>query len=315
MPAGFVMKDLIGRVLEAYEQDAPTFPVRKQFHFYSRLFLWSEKRRYSNEIQNLFASWWPGEDKLITQLKRVPTTLTARRRFAGIKEYRQVSAEKHPKVFTYNRIFFKLLFAETVYGLSGATIFKNGIDHRDLELTVTQLISDPESVAKLSTHAVNFLYLVRRFEESFDLFTPALFRNVASMSPNEMTVFDLHARIYLLTHTIIGESGFYERRVLTSVDTLYDTYYLELERIIRTQYARVSLDQKFEFLVCMKLLAKQSALYERILDEALQSFDEQGNYFVNRHNSYYRKHARSTRLSTEHQNVLAIMAFGEELLF
>ena len=79
-----------------------------------------------------------------------------------------------------------------------------------------------------------------------------------------------------------------------------------MEQIIKDSYFRISLDMKFEFIVCCQILDYKSELEGIIEGEAERSLSSSGNFLVDTHNAWIHgfghKFARS-----EHRNVLYLM--------
>jgi hypothetical protein len=75
----------------------------------------------------------------------------------------------------------------------------------------------------------------------------------------------------------------------------------QIDEIIEKKYDSVSLDMKFEFLVCAKMVGYVARLEEKIREEAKANLD-----------GYVRDPAAAERLNTlsgaEHRNVLYIMS-------
>jgi hypothetical protein len=113
--------------------------------------------------------------------------------------------------------------------------------------------------------------------------------------------------IYMLTHCIIGASCFYSRHIVDEMG-IYMQMIRRLEEMIHTYYDRVNLDAKCEFLVCARMLGYESHIYTRIMDEASASLSPMGNFIIDTHNDHAIKNHNIDPLSSEHRNVLYIMA-------
>ena len=82
------------------------------------------------------------------------------------------------------------------------------------------------------------------------------------------------------------------------------------EKEIIEQYENVSLDNKFEFLVCAKLCGTKTSLSKHILEEAITCFDTKKQYFIEIKKA---NNDKTTLASAEHRNVLALMAMNSDL--
>jgi ubiquinone/menaquinone biosynthesis C-methylase UbiE len=81
----------------------------------------------------------------------------------------------------------------------------------------------------------------------------------------------------------------------------------ELTSLIESQYERINLDNKFEYLTCAQLLHQTSPLAERILAEAAESLSPNGNFIIDQHNQNPQV-TNSDLNSSEHRNVLLLLA-------
>lgn len=79
------------------------------------------------------------------------------------------------------------------------------------------------------------------------------------------------------------------------------------EDIILKNYFSISLDNKFEFLVCAKMLNYKSVVEKTILGEADRSLSLVGNFLVSKLNDS-RGILGQNLLDAEHRNALYIMA-------
>ncbi len=80
------------------------------------------------------------------------------------------------------------------------------------------------------------------------------------------------------------------------------------EKIIQKNFKNISLDNKFEFLVCAKICGFQSSVEKNIYDEASQSLSPDGNFLIDTKNDKATQIGRNTFVGSEHRNVLFIMS-------
>lgn len=80
-----------------------------------------------------------------------------------------------------------------------------------------------------------------------------------------------------------------------------------IEALIADNFILINLDNKFEFLVCCKVLGYSSRLSGQIIAEAEQSFSDSGDFLIDKFNENIYPNKNSFELS-EHRNVLFIMS-------
>ena len=294
-------------VRDYYLQKLVFLPPHLQFHFLSRLHLWSRKRAYISEITAARATWWNPE-VVIAELEQMYSgNHKEPQKYRG-RAYRAEATARHPYVGVYNNLFFKCIFDETIFDGKGSAMLREHIDMEHLAETRRQLLEDPASLFVLSTVAVNFLYHCGHFFGNEGLtIDPAFIMEVGKTQRVE-GVADLDARIYFYTHAIIGASHFYAQSISGHARVQYQEMIKGIERILAHQYVDASLDHKTEFLVCCRLVGYDSYLEPVIRSELERSVSPHGLYFVNRHNTHAHNPAKQSMLHMEHTNVLALMA-------
>ncbi len=305
----------VPKLVEDYYRPALNLSVDDQFHFTSRLYLWSRDPKYlkklhqlkpyylghsSSEIKTRLQSYLDNEETRITQI-------TARAQYYA--EYR--------KLISYNQILFKLLFAESIYGLDIRPIVRELNIDKDIVKLSKQLAKDTEAIKVLSTHAVNFFFLARNYFNGQvnlldkQLFQPDFYLGLATELEDPKSIdlsvhYNHKLRTYLLTHAIIGESLFYQHKIPKSG---YLAMVIYLERLIMQTYFDTSLDTKLEFLVCAQLCNYKTHLEALILSEATNSLSPIGNFLVDELNNSGRRRPLKNRLKqSEHRSVLYLMA-------
>jgi hypothetical protein len=227
------------------------------------------------------------------------------------KELREEHFKKYPMLTKYNTILFLNLFAETLYGQNITKEIAEFVSDEDFLNLYQELKDDKESIFVLSTHAINYFYLLQNyFGEKHQIVEPEKYLEIAKLKSDDINLeTQLKFKIYLLTHSIIGKSRFYDRKINEEV---YSNMCRLIEEIIRLNYFSISLDNKLEFLVCCKLCEYKSILEEIIQDEAKQSLSEVGNFIVDKINLKARL-ANNQFPMSEHRNVLYIMSNLEHI--
>ena len=302
----------IGGVRDHYLDKLQYLPTNLQFHFLSRIHLWSNKQRYGEEIRAVREAWWETVPEIEKRIAAVPTSVPSDF-LPSEKAYRKDAIQKHHKVQLYNIIFFKLLFDQTIFDGKRYEELIKGVNQEDVMEVREALLQDCEAVFTLATPAINFLYFCEHFFPELDTkLDPGEFLAIADSQSLENAVNDRNSRIYLYTHVIIGASRFYSH----SIDDEYRTVYLEmlqrLEQLIQDGFTSTSLDHKVEFLVCCRLCNHKSDLEQQIYNEVVHSVSEHGMFVVNTYNTFASSKAKQTMEAMEHTNVLTLMAFLDQ---
>lgn len=296
----------VAAIRDAYIKKAPLLGTGKQFHFLSRMYLWTGNDMYKHALDSMADLHIKDEDFLVHKAEQVVHATYSP--LVGGRQYRKKYHAQYHKLYAYNAIFFKLLFHESIFGRKPSRVI-DAIDKTDIESLRAELLEDTEALFTLSTSAVNFLYHYEYFYGT-SVDTQYLLQVVDAVSLNDQSN-DLHARLYFLTHMIIGASHFYKEKLLTH-NSLLDEVFSRLEKLVVEHYPNLSLDMKCEFAVCARLLGKHSAILGSVEREVLSSFSEHGNFIIDTYNTHReRNHHHGMRIS-EHRNVLAIMAFDKE---
>jgi hypothetical protein len=292
-----------------YLQHFGEMPEDKQFHFASRLYLWSQDsaaKQLLNDLRPYFTNNDQPEEAL--QQLYVQATESPTHGSKNASELRAPYFEKYPKLKTHLLLLFRLCFLESIYDINVREKFFELCPPEELREQFLELASDPKAVAILSTHAINFAYLYTRVamdEES--LFDPADYIDIAHNNYELTDKIHLQLLIYLYTHCIIGDSRFYARAVPETYLATYRQMVDELEALISDNYDDINLDNKCEFLVCAKMVGVSSSLETKIFDEASKSVSDEGTFVIDKLNN--NPQITNTSLDkSEHRNVLYIMA-------
>lgn len=303
--------------VDQYYKDRIGMIPTEAFHFASRTWLWSRdewSRELLDALQKEFIGTTPEEiDQTIRRIVERGEVTTVNSQ----KAYRKGAFTAHSKLQMYNSLLFKTVFCDTVYDLDIRPYIRKYISNKELLSQFMALMDDKDSVRLLSTHAVNYFYLLKNyFKNELTLSSAVL------VSPYELIELlpgyadlekagkidhgtSLKLQIYLLTHAIIGESRFYARKV---GERAFKVMCRKLEAIIAENYFNVSLDNKLEFLVCAQICGYTSTLEDLIHQEAESSVSWAGNFVVDTINFQAKSRARHCLRSSEHRNVLFLMS-------
>lgn len=285
----------------------------KRFHYASRMYLWTKEYKYKQwlieykpkylgknlqEIENKIKEKVLNlSNKLNSELK--PTKTQS-------KKIRSTFFERYPKLRTYNKLLFLNLFAYTIYNIDIKPIISKYVTNEEFLDLYSTLSKDKEAIFTLSTHAINYFYLLQNYLGNTNkiINVQDLFE-IAQNYTLEDKLTELKFRIYLLTHCIIGASKFYYQKVQ---DDIYTEMCKYLESIISKNYFDISLDNKCEFIVCCKLTDYSTYLEPIIKDEADNSLSNIGNFIIDKYNKRAKIQKNQYQLS-EHRNVLFLMSY------
>lgn len=306
------MHELSNTVFAYYLGHLPELPFEKQFHFASRLYLWTQHSDVRTPLERL-RPWFTAHDNPEDALRQT-VAYAAAHPFLGSKNVealRRPHFARYPKLTTYGPALFKILFLKTVYGIDCRDLFFRHFPEGEVEQLAEDLLADNEALAYLSTHAVNFLYLYRLVVRGDGTAMPL--DSLISAAQTYLTTEDRHTLqllLYFYTHCIIAQTEFYYRPIPAPQLASYRHLVTELEQLIEQHFEDTNLDNKFEFLVCCRITGRQSKLAERILDEARQSISAQGSFLIDRRNN--NPQIKNQNLDkSEHRNTLFIMSASE----
>jgi len=172
----------------------------------------------------------------------------------------------------------------------------------EIDSAIKELKDDPKGIKVLSSAAMNFFYLVEIYTgESVD---PKLLWDIHKKDKAVKTKDEIKQAFYFLSHLVVAGSYFYTRDVIGED---FVVAVKEMESLLFNHYFKISLDMKFEFLVCAGLVGYQSRLREIILDEAERSLSPIGNFLVDTNNAW--KHGFGHKLGrSEHRNALYLVS-------
>jgi hypothetical protein len=300
------MMDLSNNIYRYYLEHFDELSFEKKFHFVSRNYLWTrETSDLLADMQDTFTC----NGNIAEAIQQLVSSAAASpvHGSKNAAELRLPYFQKYPLLKPAVLALFRITFAKTVYGIDARNVLEDFFEATELERLAQELLADRQATAILSTHAINFLYLYSRVVVETELFDPVDFLDIGRQSYDTSDKTQLQLLIYLYTHCIIGESMFYYRLIPSKQKDTYLVMLQELEQLIINRYEDINLDNKFEFLVCAKLLGANSMLHDRINEEAAKSLSDQGYYLIDRHNNNPQIDNVSLDKS-EHRNILCILA-------
>ncbi|MBA3678917.1 ATP-grasp domain-containing protein, partial [Candidatus Saccharibacteria bacterium] len=288
----------------------------KQFHYASRMYLWTGDVRMKNELEVLREEYIGVDHDQLKQKFQTILKKGAGDRPQNIAMRKKYFA-KYNMLRKYNSILFKVLFAETIYQEDIRPVVKELIsDDQFLELFST-LKKDKDAIRVLSTHAINFFYNLNFYFNSSKKLSvkttidPAYYLSLVKtfhgtvdgkkISQDQ----ELKLKLYLLTHAIIGASNFYSH---PAKGFCYKQMIHLAEELIQENYFQITLDNKVEFLVCAALCGEVSSLRSLIEEEAKVSLSTVGNFLVDKINLSSDGKVKNKLSQAEHRNVLYLMS-------
>lgn len=307
------------RKIDAYYKSAIA-PYRSvQFHYASRMWLWRQDV-WSRDVLDHMRAWYIGETP--EETRKILLDIVARkdkpRAVNQKRAYKRQYFERHQMLPIYNALLFKVIFSDSIYGYDIRPYVRELVSDREFLQLFNELLVDRDAVRVLSTHAINFFYLLKNYFKSLRLLSSVLIdpQELIEMAQDYSDLVDqgiigkkdaIKLQIYMLTHAILGESKFYQRRVWPAG---FGNICKMLEKIIGENYFEISLDNKLEFLVCADICRYKTRLRHMILAEAKRSVSWAGAFIVDKDAPLVR-HAIHT---AEHRNVLYIMASHKRFL-
>jgi len=299
-------------LIRNYYDNNYEYLAHKQVHYAERMYLWTKDIKYYKWLLE-HKSDYLGKDSsdIKSKLEKYLKTrlyLDEEDAKTTAKELRLPYLKKYPKLNGYIKALFKVLFAETIYKEDIRPILWQIAKKEEMIALAKQLEKDSEAITILSTKAINFFYLLEfciknRNEWSAN---PELYLKIATEHSSTESRAHLKLKNYLLTHAIIGQSYFYFRPITEHLDTYRGMLKL-IEENIFDNYFDTTLDNKFEFLLCSRIVGEKSKIENLILNEAKLSLSKKGNYLIDRLNNS-EVLLGDNMYSSEHRNVLFIMA-------
>jgi RimK family alpha-L-glutamate ligase len=294
-------------LVKSYYQKSINTIGAKTFHFASRLYLWSGDQWARQTLDELQPQYLGKGDKGIEAKFSSYLNSPLKQSFTKVARRRDYF-DQFERLRRFNKILFKVLFAQTLYGHDlRPQVRQLGLEEEMLAI-LEQLRGDESAMQLLSTRAINYIYLLHyyfRDEPEKVSFDPEWFLQLAQRFDDSLDPHHAHKlKIYLLTHAIIGASHYYNHPVDAPV---YRRMVAYLEEIIHQQYFTTTLDTKFEFLVCAALTRYETYLKPIIHSEASRSLSACGNFIVDQY-SHDPLIAKDQLWQSEHRNVLYLMS-------
>ncbi|MEI6650428.1 MAG: hypothetical protein WCL23_03285 [Candidatus Moraniibacteriota bacterium] len=278
----------------------------KKFHLLSRLYLWTGDKSFKDGLEKLKKGYIGESDEAFRKrLRSIFTHVPEHGIRMVAREARKVYFEKYPRLESSLGLLFKYLFVREIYDIDLRIHIRELISDEELLKIKKAIESDEDAMRILSTHAINYLYLLENYLGKEAAKTNSeKFLDVGSSYPSGSS----ELQIYFFTHCIIGASRFYSRDIDKNERIVFIKMLQAIEPIIREDFSSISLDNKFEFLVCTKLCRYASGLENAILSEADRSLAPNGNFLIDTWNTKAAPDERNDFIGAEHRNVLYMMS-------
>lgn len=304
-------KQLVREYYDNHINDVPN----KKFHYYSRLYLWAGDDIADKELKALQEEYiGKTSDQIRKRLDKINNNYFEP--YSSRIDDRKQKITEYEELRRYNSILFKVLFAETIYGLDIRKYVKElNLDKQMIQM-YKDLKKDKKAICVIATRVINFMYLLPYYLSD----DPEFFGQAVSTEEILDTVlkFDdfvpegissderLRLKMYVMSHVIICASHFYAHKVKDNSSRKIMEIF---EHELRNNYFQATLDQKLEFLVCGRLCEFYSDLRPVIINEAKYSLSSHGNYLIDVHTSAKNTPSSNDRLDkAEHRNALYLMA-------
>ena len=283
-------------------------PFDKRFHFVSRLAAWNNDSQAIEKLESYRLKLAPTREAALEQVFHLYHSPPAMH--INSLAARQPYFDTYPELQGLDLALFRLRHLKTIYGIDIVEEFNQVYPVEKLRHIADSLEQDEDALRILSTFAINYIFLTRYIlypsasSVDFVKHVHTIASTVTHKTPEQIQLL-----IYLYTHCIICDTNFYAQPVcFENVDT-FMTMLTELEQIIIDNYSNIHLDNKFEFLVCCRIMdyRPQAVLTNRIYTEAEQSLSNKGDFLIDRHNSFPQQ-KKVTFSTSEHRNVLFIMS-------
>jgi RimK family alpha-L-glutamate ligase len=285
---------------EYFSKNIQFLPIKKQVHFFSRLYLWTKKDLYKSKLSKLL----PKDNKSIIQI--INNILSRHDSLSNINLYqtRKPYLQKYPKILNYFDVLFMEVLYKENFNIDIRHIVDQIIGQKEFVKIYNKLLHDKKSIAYLSTYAINILYMIENHLSLKTGIKPKQYLKISKEYLKSRKYISL--KIYLLTHVIIGQSKFYNQKVQYDIEQNIKIIQY-IEQLITNSFKKISLDIKLEFIVCTKMLNYKSQIENKILQEASSSMSKIGNYIIDIYNDNHDSFKKDF-ISSEHRNVLYIMA-------
>ncbi|HTK39833.1 MAG TPA: hypothetical protein VL362_03120 [Patescibacteria group bacterium] len=286
-----------------YEQIYTTYHERfheldheHQFHFASRLALTADDAWARAKIDELeSAMLGSSADSSLRLLRGKEPTLTD----VNAAALRMPLFKQSPWLYDYELMLFYALHAKVQYDMDVTEQLKTQV-----QVSLDQLhslVTDPRTLATLSTYLVNAYYLHARLIDKTDQVIPLEAIQEALDTPLDDPN-DARLKLYLLTHCVLAETLFYARTIPASLQSYYHEIAEMIAARLESSWNDLTLDAKLEAAYCLKILSVRTDLQANVIQDAQAHYSDAHGYIIDP-----RSQAKNSLNGAEHRNVLFLM--------
>ncbi|OGY23654.1 MAG: hypothetical protein A2172_01815 [Candidatus Woykebacteria bacterium RBG_13_40_15] len=297
-------------IIESYENNLEELSPRRRLHYLVRRYRITGEEKYVPLINSIYKELLPRFKKVLESFSSEEKIVELSKKALANYEHpnlrrarRFLYYQKNPKVMIYGEAILYMFFIKS-FGMENSTEISK-------EYEVAKSYMGENNVSKIfldkkywtvnpseCVNIVNFLYFLGVEDERDYLIK--LFREYwLNLSPSEPSIW--LDKIYALTHSIIGESNYYQNFVNEERFSWAFKYFeKDFDDIIR----KVSIDCIGEIGICYKLAGEsKSKIVKQIQDLLIKRFDKKLGYIPN--------DSTPTLAGSEHRNVIATMVLED----
>ena len=286
--------------------------ANKKLHFFTRMFLWTKDEKYLEQLEKLKGKYYGEDEKDLKKIvkKVLDNKELYQKRIYNKKDFRVKPADKHPSLGAYSELLFRNLMSKNIFREDLRPTIEKFVSAEELLLIKDELLENKKDILALSTFAINYFYFLEEYFEGKKGTKVNVKKLLKIAQGDDFGDKEKDAKlimndIYFITHIIIGASRFYKNKIIKNKKTYLKLLSI-LDAIVEKNYIKLSLDTKFELLICTRLLEVESSLEDRIKQEAELSLSPINNFLIDTLNDKRGKSSKNW-LGSEHRNVLYIM--------
>jgi len=286
-------------ILTTYRHRFKELVHEKQFHLLTRLALWNHDAWSIQQLPLQKEAFLGGTTqaewhKKMTDIQNRTPDYTQVNHGSARKTY----FEAYPNLYGLELAMFQALHARHHFDADLTACLP---EPESIQRLIDQLLSDPQTLGALSTYAIDIFYLYNRFLQSDDtaLIPIALLKESCEKSPS------VQLAIYLITHCVIGETLFYNRKIPLQHQAYYHNLITELNNLAETNWQDLTLDNRLEVALCNQITNTPSSLVDKAVIDADSYFSQEYGFIIDP-----KKPNKNTLAGSEHRNVLYLMVVG-----
>lgn len=307
-----IQHETIGRIVDTtyttYMQRLSELPDYNKIQFLSRMYLFCGKEQAHVELIALFGENYRDEAH---QRELIHKALLYNFPVKNGAAKRAPYLEKHPKIRRYALALIEGVLAESLFDIDIRQDLTSIIGSDELRAVYEDIIHDQESIAYLSTYAINFIFLYRLYYLGEAVDIEYVLRQSQLLKLDDSEEFLLY--FYFITHCVIGASQFYRHLPTSKAIDIIRPYVSDLIAKLGTDkiYDLLHLDCKYETLVVAKICGISAAGIEpKIIQETLESFYivRGKRYVIDQEYVTNMTPGKLSLTDSQHRNMLMIMS-------